>query len=80
MDEDENEEDRFFLERARELLNHAAEDLDRPTQERLEQMRLKVLGRVDDWLERLFEEIQKKLVPMIRTLSTKFYSRYYPVE
>jgi len=58
---DENDEERFFLERARELLNRAAEDLDSPIQERLEQIRLKALTGVDDWLERLFEDIHRRI-------------------
>lgn len=48
-----------FLERAKELLDEAAENLDGPTIHRLEHMRMKALSGVDDWLERLFGEIQR---------------------
>lgn len=56
---DDNYEEQRFLDRARELLDEAAEDLDSGTIQRLEHIRMKTLSGVDDWLERLFEEIQR---------------------
>jgi len=56
---DDNYEEQRFLDRARELLDEAAENLDGPTIHRLEHMRMKALSGVDDWLERLFGEIQR---------------------
>ena len=56
---DENYGEERFLEKAKELLDKAAEDLDSPTRHRLEHIRMKALSGVDDWLERLFEEIQR---------------------
>jgi L-lactate utilization protein LutB len=50
-----------FLERVKELLNYAAEDLDSRTRQRLEHIRMKALSGVDEWLERLFEDIQRRM-------------------
>ena len=49
-----------FLERVKELLNCAADDLDSRTRQRLENIRMKALSGVDEWLGRLFEDIQRK--------------------
>jgi L-lactate utilization protein LutB len=56
----ENDWEKRFLERARELLNNAAEDLDRQTRQSLEHIRFKALSGVDEWLERLIKDIQKR--------------------
>ena len=50
-----------FLERAKELLDEAAENLDSRTRQRLEHIRMKALSGVDEWLERLLEDIQQKM-------------------
>jgi hypothetical protein len=49
-----------FLEKAKELLDKAAEDLDSRTTQRLEHIRMKALNGVDEWVERLIEDIQRR--------------------
>jgi len=55
----ENDGENRFLERARELLDKAAEDLDSRTTQRLEHIRMKALSGVAEWLESLIEDIQR---------------------
>jgi L-lactate utilization protein LutB len=58
---DENYGEERFLERVKELLDKAAEDLDSRTRQRLEHIRMKALNGIDEWLERMFEDIQRKM-------------------
>ena len=58
---DDNYEEQRFSERARELLDEAAKNLDDQTIHRLEHIRMKALSGVDEWLERMFEDIQRKM-------------------
>ena len=58
---DDNYWEERFLEKAKELLDEAAENLDSRTRQRLEHIRMKALSGVDKWLERLLEDIQQKM-------------------
>jgi hypothetical protein len=58
---DDNYWEERFLEKAKELLDEAAENLDSRTRQRLEHIRMKALSGVDEWLERLLEDIQQKM-------------------
>jgi len=58
---DDNYEEQRFLVRARELLDKALEDLDSRTTQRLEQNRMKAASGVDEWWERLVEDIQRRI-------------------
>jgi len=50
-----------FLERVKELLDKAAEDLESRSRQRLENIRKKALSGVDEWLGRLFEDIERRM-------------------
>ena len=58
---DENDREGRFLERAKELLDKAAEDLESRSRQRLENIRKKALSGVDEWLGRLFEDIERRM-------------------
>jgi hypothetical protein len=58
---DDNDAGAAFLEKAKELLDKAAEDLDGRTRQRLDQIRMRTLHRLDDWLECLFDDIQRRM-------------------
>jgi len=56
-----NDWEERFLEKAKELLDEAAENLDSRTRQRLDHIRMKALSDVDEWLERLIEDIQQEM-------------------
>jgi hypothetical protein len=58
---DDNYGEERFLEKAKELLNKASEDLDSRTRQNLEHIRMRALSGVDEWLERLFEDIERRM-------------------
>ena len=58
---DDNYWEERLLERAKELLNDAAKYLDGRTRQRLEHIRMKALSGVDEWLGKLFEDIQRRI-------------------
>ena len=58
---DDNYWEESFLEKVKELLDEAVEDLDSPTIHRLEHIRMKALSGVDEWLGRLFEDIGRRM-------------------